>query len=221
MWRLPGWVRDPDRQEARTPPAGDEKPAADAKERGFRVRGPEPRGTPYPVVRQGSPMIQPGLQGNRLRGCTLWWPLGSARPAILLQWNNSPNSASMSAHESCAARSPKSPRRAPDRCPHFADYPHGLGRAPATPSILGGMSKEGSKLGADSLARRRRCVPDSTRPSPRTRGPRSASNHRPGAWITACPFRPLDSRFRGKERSVGFCPAPAMTFGTAHPHQIP
>ena len=107
MWRLPGWVRDPDRQEARTPPAGDEKPAADAKERGFRVRGPEPRGTPYPVVRQGSPMIQPGLQGNRLRGCTLWWPLGSAVLAILLQWNYSPNSASMSAHESCAGTEPK------------------------------------------------------------------------------------------------------------------
>ena len=142
MWRLPGWVRDPDRQEARTPPAGDEKPATDAKERGSRVRGPEPRGTPYPVVRQGSPMIQPGLQGNRLRGCTLWWPLGSAVLAILLQWNNSPNSASMSAHESCAARSPKSSRRAPDRCPHFADYPHGIRRAPATPSFMRGGRQE-------------------------------------------------------------------------------
>ena len=154
VWRLPGWVRDPDRQEARTPPAGDEKPAADAKERGFRVRGPEPRGTPYPVVRQGSPMIQPGLQGNRLRGCTLWWPLGSAVLAILLQWNNSPNSASMSAHESCAARSPKSPRRAPDRCPHFADcLPHGLGRAPATPSWFEGRDLEGDEdPERDSLA---------------------------------------------------------------------
>ena len=159
MWRLPGWVRDPDRQEARTPPAGDEKPAADAKERGFRVRGPEPRGTPYPVVRQGSPMIQPGLQGNRLRGCTLWWPLGSAVLAILLQWNNSPNSASMSAHESCAARSPKSPRRAPDRCPQTRTTRTASAGRPPPPRYEGRKTwKETMTRVPKCIARRRSCV---------------------------------------------------------------
>ena len=92
---------------------GDEKPAT-AGITSAVLGWARAAGTPYPVVRQGSPMIQPGHRETGSGGCSAVLPLAM---------ENSPNSASMSAHESCAARSPKSPRRAPDRCPHLRGLP--------------------------------------------------------------------------------------------------
>ena len=94
---------------------------------------------------------RPGLHGEWLRGGTPWWLRDRSAPRYS-EGTRSPNSASRPPTSPVRERSPKSPRRAPDRCPHFADYlPHGLGRAPATPSIWGtdGRRRTGKEEGGD------------------------------------------------------------------------
>ena len=66
MWRLPGWVRDPARQEARIPPAGDQKPAADAKARGQGAWARAAECKAYPVCPANGANVVLGFTGN---GC--------------------------------------------------------------------------------------------------------------------------------------------------------
>ena len=66
MWRLPGWVRNPDRQEARIPPAGDQKPAADAKARGQGAWARAAECKAYPVCPANDANVVLGFTGN---GC--------------------------------------------------------------------------------------------------------------------------------------------------------
>ena len=66
MWRLPGWVRNPARQVARILPAGDQKPAADAKERGQGAWARAAECRAYPVCLANDANVVLGFAGN---GC--------------------------------------------------------------------------------------------------------------------------------------------------------
>jgi hypothetical protein len=116
MWRLPGWVRNPARQEARIPPAGDQKPAADAKARGQGAWARAAECKAYPVCPANDANVVLGFTGN---GCGAA-PIGGSATGQAPRYSEgtrSPNSASRPPTSPVRERSPKSSRRAPDRCP--------------------------------------------------------------------------------------------------------